>query len=67
MPSQLHKPLGRPYANGSVASHWSTTRIAVFKADSTGRRNTFDHGGVYGTTCRVDAEVDGARGNALTR
>lgn len=30
MPSQLHKPLGRPYANGSVASHWSTTRIAVF-------------------------------------
>lgn len=24
------------------------------KADSTGRRNTFDQGGVYGTTSKVD-------------
>ncbi|EJL80033.1 transposase [Variovorax sp. CF313] len=36
-------------------------------ADSTGRRNTFNHGGVYGTTRGVDAQVSGARCNALTR
>lgn len=26
-----------------------------------------NHGGVYGTTCEVDAEVDGTRSNALAR
>jgi hypothetical protein len=35
--------------------------------NSTGRRNTFDQGVVYGTTCRVDEEVDGARGDAFAR
>ena len=33
---------------------------------STGRRNTFDRG-VYGTTCRMDEEVDGAGSDAFAR
>lgn len=36
------------------------------RVNSTGRRNTFDRG-VYGTTCRLDAEVDGARSDAFAR
>ncbi|CAI8857857.1 transposase [Pseudomonas sp. IT-P253] len=42
------------------------TRIKGRRADSTGRRNTFDRG-VYGTTCRLDAEVDGTRSDAFAR
>ena len=30
----------------------------MYWADSTGRRNTFNQGGVYGATCRVDTEID---------
>ena len=33
--------------------------------DSIGRRNTFDHGGVYGATSGMDAKVDEEKGNAL--
>jgi hypothetical protein len=33
--------------------------------DSTGRRNTFNQGGVYGPTCGLDAQVDGAWCDAL--
>lgn len=42
-------------------------RYLLDMVDSTGRRNTFDYGDVYGTACRVDAAVDGARGDALAR
>jgi len=35
--------------------------------DSTGRRNTFDIGGVYGKACGVDAGIDRAWSDALTR
>jgi hypothetical protein len=35
-------------------------------AYSIGRRNTINHGGVYGSTCGVDAEVNGTRCDALT-
>ena len=41
--------------------------VLAYKVNSTGRRNTFDQGVVYGTTCRVDEEVDGARGDAFAR
>lgn len=34
--------------------------IEVDQADSTGRRNTFDQGGVYGATGGADAEVEAA-------
>ena len=37
----------------------------VYWAYSTGRRNTFNQGGVYGMTCRMDAEVDGAKSDAF--
>ena len=37
----------------------------TYWAYSTGRCNTFNQGGVYGATRRVDAEVDGARGDAF--
>ena len=36
-------------------------------ADSTGRRNTINHGFIYGTTSRVDAEVNGPRVNVRAR
>ena len=39
--------------------------LAAYWVNSTGRRNTFSQGGVYGTTCRVDAEVDGLRSDAF--
>ena len=39
----------------------------VAKVDSTGRRNTSDYGGVYGTTSRMDAKVDGEMDDALAR
>ncbi|WP_306424234.1 cytochrome-c peroxidase, partial [Pseudomonas aeruginosa] len=58
---------GRAKDLGEQAKGPIQNSVEMHRADSTGRRNTFDHGGVYGTTCRVDAEVDGARGNALTR
>ena len=34
-------------------------------ADSTGHRNTFNQGGVYGTTCRVDEEFNEPWSDAL--
>lgn len=37
------------------------------RLDSTGRRNTFDHGGVYGTTGRMDAKIDGEMDDALAK
>jgi hypothetical protein len=43
------------------------TRIADARADSTGRRNTLNQGGVYGTTSAVVAQVDVVRSDALTR
>ena len=39
--------------------------MMALQADSIGRRNTFNQGGVYGTTYRVNAEVDRGRSNAL--
>jgi hypothetical protein len=51
-------------------NHWARFSISVslsgFSADSTGRRNTFTNGGVYGPTCWLDAEFDWASGDAIT-
>ena len=33
--------------------------MLVYWVKLTGRRNTFNHGGAYGATCGVDAEVTG--------
>jgi len=40
--------------------------IGEVRADSTGRRNTFDRG-VYGAACRLDAKVDGTWSDAFAR
>ncbi|MFU4941225.1 IS3 family transposase [Pseudomonas aeruginosa] len=58
--------LDRQFASDRANRHWVSDMTYV-RVDSTGRCNTFDRGGVYGATCRVDAGVDGARGNALAR
>ncbi|MCY1268127.1 hypothetical protein D9M68_70860 [compost metagenome] len=42
------------------------TRIRVRKANSTGRRNTFDRG-VYGATRRMDTKIDGPGSDAFAR
>ena len=41
--------------------------LLAYWVDSTGCRNTFDHGGVYGATSRMDAKVDGEMDDALAR
>jgi len=43
------------------------TQIRGARADSTGPRNTFNRGGVYGATSGVDEQVDWAKGDALAR
>jgi hypothetical protein len=42
-----------------------TNASLQYWAHSTGRRNTFNQGGVYGATCSMDADVDGARSDAI--
>jgi len=53
----------QPERDGSLICHSDRGSQGVFNRSS----QHFIHGGVYGTTRGVDAEVNGARRNALTR
>ena len=53
-----------PNQGATIAS--ATIQITAIPANSTGRRNTFDRG-VYGTTRRMDAKINGPGSDAFSR